>query len=188
MQTETETETNRALEQAKAQVSSILEMVRALDRETAAEDYVETLEREQCEALYSTAHDEADTPNLSDEDLKSEVAELLADETVDDSGFEFDEDEARERIQEDALSVEVRSGWATVGETLEPSEFCILLCTGGPAVRIVGELNEHKEPDRARIEHQDWFKPWTTLSPSDYPPGFDNDVLLTYCRQFYFGE
>jgi hypothetical protein len=46
----------------------------------------------------------------------------------------------------------------------------------------VCELDDNGEPHRAWIEAQDWFKPWT-----EYVGG-DGEVLLTYCRQFYFGE
>jgi hypothetical protein len=76
----------------------------------------------------------------------------------------------------------------------EAEEFNILLATGGPAVRIVGELDQG-EPSRAWLEVQDWFTPWTeyvgTTSKSD--PGMlenqaSQDVLLTYARQFYFGS
>ncbi len=113
------------------------------------------------------------------EDAK-ELKELEAAVKLD--GKEVDEDAARERIQEDALSVEVRSGWTSVGDPMEAEEFCILLSTGGPAVRIVGELDEDKEPHRARLEVQDWGKPWTEYFPAE------SDTLLTYCRCFNFGE
>ena len=93
-----------------------------------------------------------------------------------------DQDEARERIEEDALSVEVRSDWVTPGEEMTPGEFCILLSTGGPAVRIRGELDGLGQPLRAWLEVQDWFKPWT-----DYVPA-DQDTLLTYARCFHFGD
>ena len=94
------------------------------------------------------------------------------------------EDEARERIQEDALSVEVRSDWYTPGdaEAAKPSEFCILLTTGGPAVRIRGELDEYAQPDRAWLEVQDWGTPWTRYFEAD------QDVLLAYALCFYYGE
>jgi hypothetical protein len=78
--------------------------------------------------------------------------------------------------------VEVRSGWTSVGEPLEPEDFVILLATGGPAVRIRGELDANKEPSRAWLEVQDWFKPWTEYVPAS------QDVLLTYAQQFYFGD
>jgi hypothetical protein len=92
------------------------------------------------------------------------------------------DDEARERIQEDALSIEVRSDWTTPGETMKAEEFCILLSTGGPATRIRGELDEHGEPQRAWLEAQDWFQPWTQFF------GADQATLLAYARCFYFGE
>ena len=94
--------------------------------------------------------------------------------------------EAQEDIQNDALSVEVRSGWTPCGDVpFRAEEFMILLCTGGPAVRIVGTLDEHNQPDEARLEHQDWFTPWT---PYACTTEAESDALLTYCQQFYFGE
>ena len=91
---------------------------------------------------------------------------------------------AQTRIEEDPLSVEVRGDWNAPGcEGAKPSEFMILLCTGGPAVRIRGELDRYSEPEKPRIEYQDWFTPWQTLSGlSDE----ENDALLEYCRVFYF--
>jgi hypothetical protein len=61
----------------------------------------------------------------------------------------------------------------------------ILLCTGGPAVRVFGTLDEHMQPDSARLEYQDWFTPW---APYVCPTEAESDALLTYCQQFYFGE
>lgn len=92
------------------------------------------------------------------------------------------EDEARERIQKDDLSIEVRSGWTPLGDTLTADEFMILLSTGGPATRIVGELDENGEPYRAWLEAQDWFQPWTRYFNAE------QDVLLAYAQCFYFGE
>jgi hypothetical protein len=94
-------------------------------------------------------------------------------------------EEAEQRIMEDPLSIEVRGGWVSYGEQDRlgaPTEFKILLGTGGPATQIRGELDEHGEPVRAWVEAQDWFTPWT-----EYVGG-DSDTLLTYCRCFYFGE
>lgn len=92
------------------------------------------------------------------------------------------EEEARERIQEDALSVEVRSGWSSLGDSLSAEEFCILLTTGGPAVRIRGELDEHLEPHRAWLEVQDWGTPWTQYFKAK------QETLLAYAQCFCFGE
>jgi len=43
--------------------------------------------------------------------------------------------------------VGVFCGYSTAAEA-KAEEFCILLTTGGPALRIRGELNQHMEPDR----------------------------------------
>jgi hypothetical protein len=93
---------------------------------------------------------------------------------------------AQEDIQMDALEVCVRSGWTPCADVpFRAEEFMILLCTGGPAVRIVGTLDEHMQPDSARLEYQDWFTPW---APYVCPTETESDALLTYCQQFYFGE
>jgi hypothetical protein len=79
------------------------------------------------------------------------------------------------------LSLQVRSGWQNIGDTLEPGEFEILLSTGGPALRIVGNLDEHREPTEARMQWQDWGTPWTTYHQAD------EDTLLAYAQNFYWG-
>jgi len=95
----------------------------------------------------------------------------------------YEADEILEEIHNDPLSVLVRTAWQQPGTPAEWDQFEILLCTGGPACRIIGELDEYLEPYKARIEVQDWFTPWT----EHYPDGFEEDLLLEYCRQFYFG-
>jgi hypothetical protein len=94
----------------------------------------------------------------------------------------YEGQDAREAIEQDALSVEVRSDWHEVGAKNPDMEFCILLSTGGPATRITGELDEHGEPSVAKLEVQDWFQPWTEYRDAD------EQVLLSYARCFYFGE
>ena len=96
-----------------------------------------------------------------------------------------DEDEARQRIEEDALSVDVRSDWHTPGdEDAEATEYAILITTGGPAARITGNLGAHCEPTSAVFEYQDWFQPWTEV----YTGSADAEILLKYAQVFYFGE
>lgn len=94
-------------------------------------------------------------------------------------------EQARERIQEDPLSVQVRCPWKFVGEeNVKPDQYNILLCTGGPAVRIIGTLSEYLEPENARIQYQDWGTPWT-----DYPLTSEQEAtVLEYAQQFYYGE
>ncbi len=77
-------------------------------------------------------------------------------------------DDVAEAIEEamrgEMLCVGVRcSEWQDpcASSGLEPDEFQLLLSTGGPALRIVGELNHYLEPCSARLEHQDWGTPWT---------------------------
>ena len=93
-----------------------------------------------------------------------------------------DREDAEQRIHEDPLSIELTGTW-TIGETPVADRALILLGTGGPATRIVCELDEHMQPHRAWIQAQDWGTPWT-----DVLGGVDSDALLTYCQQFYFGE
>lgn len=99
---------------------------------------------------------------------------------------EEDDEEAAElaeqAIHEDALSVQVRSDWHDVGGSSDPTEFFILIATGGPAVRIIGTL-DREEPDTARLEFQDWGTPWTTVPLTEEQAG----AVLEYARAFYFG-
>lgn len=171
----------RAREQAIACMSGISEMVAALECDYDRRQGL----REELQAL-SDAFDEAEdgckpaanADLLEWQALNAEELEEL--ETA--AGDCENEDAARERIQEDPLDISVRSDWQNIGETLTPSEFTILLCTGGPAVRIVGELDQYNQPSRAWIEYQDWFTPWAELVD-----GVSHSDLLTYCQQFYFG-
>ena len=93
-----------------------------------------------------------------------------------------DYENAREQILESPLSVRVRSGYQPIGETLQPAEFEILLSTGGPALRIVGDLGLFSCPEHCRMEWSDWGHPWTTYSAAD------SAVLDAWAAQFYFGE
>ena len=88
-------------------------------------------------------------------------------------------------IQDDPLSVEVRSGWVNCGETMTSSEYRILLCTGGPAVQIIGYLNEYSEPDTAILQYQDWGTMWENYYGATLP---EEEMLLDYARQFYFSD
>lgn len=101
-----------------------------------------------------------------------------------DKGTDDEQGDARQSIQEDPLSVEMRSGWCSNAEDMKAEEYMILLCTGGPAVRIVGDLSEHCEPESARIEHQDWGTLWTELRMDQQ----EGDDVVKYARQFYFGS
>lgn len=148
-------------EQAQAQFDCIYEMVQAYEM-----DWIRLEElRENADEL-----DEEDTLELK------ELIEIAGD-------YE-DQDDVIEVMRDNALSCEVRSGWSGNSADLEAEEFRIVLCTGGPHVEIMGELNQFKEPDRAWIQYSDWGTGMTTLPLSVS----DGEELLTYCQQFYFGE
>jgi hypothetical protein len=78
----------------------------------------------------------------------------------------------------------VRSDWVSVGGDFEPTEYKILLTTGGPAAQIVGELDEYKQPKTAQFQYQDWFKSWTTAHTTPE----EDATLLEYAGFFYFGD
>jgi hypothetical protein len=98
-----------------------------------------------------------------------------------------DTDAIREEITESALSVQVRADWYSPADgmdagDIQPVEYCILLSTGGPALRITGRVGRHGEPDTAEMQWQDWGTPWTTYGDAD------SDVLLRFASHFYFGD
>ena len=179
----TETRDERSEQQARAQLESVRDMVAAL-----ACDYDRLAELREQRDDWNTQDDDdrSNGPSRGTwEDQNPDDAEELADLEAAAGDCESQE-QARERIEEDPLSVQVRSDWHSPGE--EPTdaggEYEILLCTGGPACRIIGELDESCEPHTARIEHQDWFTPWTEhVTDSD-----GQAALLAYARCFYFGS
>ena len=98
-------------------------------------------------------------------ELKTELNELL-----DDADGCKDQDEARERIEQDPLEVSIRSDWYTPGETPEPTEFRILLCTGGPAVQIKGELDDQDGTLHARYVNLLSHGNYSLFEPVDMLP------------------
>jgi len=153
--TESIFEPDRAMEQARAQLDSIIEMVEHLEH---SQECTCGGDREECEL----------TLDLPAEDWKSY----------------HDEDEALEAIHQDPLSVLVRSdSWYSPGEAPpEPDEYEILLCTGGPAVRIIGDLDCNNQPKNARMEFQDWGTSWEYYGTTS-----DEDkALLAYAQVFCF--
>ena len=112
------------------------------------------------------------------------IVEML--ESLRNAQTETEREDAQTMIYEDPLEIEVRGEWRPVGEKDRvATEFKILLCTGGPAVRIRGELDKYSEPDRATVEFQDWGTRWEPLTGLT---DAEEAAILDYCHQFYFAE
>lgn len=166
MRTNTE-EKDHAVENATSWLETIIEQANAL-----------TMDWDRYEELKDM------DPEDMDDDEKEELAELTETATLEGELF-TDADAVRERIEEGPLSVQVRSGWYSPGaEPEKPEEFEILLTTGGPALRIIGELDEYGQPERPRLQYQDWGTPWTEYIVT----GSDRESLEAWCGCFYFGD
>jgi len=160
----TETSLN---EIGKSAFESIRDMVAALH-----------VDYDRLEELRETKEDHDDETSCVDwEEENPEDAEELA-ELEEAAGDCESVDEAVERIHEDPLSLRI------FGERIDGdwqyTSFEILLTTGGPAVRIMGELDQGY-PFRAWLEVQDWGTAWTQY----YEEGIGS-ILLEYCQQFCF--
>jgi hypothetical protein len=186
-------------QQAAAQAASLVDMVCALtcdyDRLQELRDEREELAEAvtEAEAVHAAACRSYSSSTHAQNIMREVIAALAA--WDDDNAQELntleheagdcaDQDEARERIQEDPLSVEVRSAWDEPNSTERgtPFEFRIVLCTGGPHVEIRGELDDNGTPRRAWMQYQDWGTPMTQFYD------ISQSTLLTYCQEFYFGE
>ena len=119
-----------AKQQAQAQVSSIVGMIRAMECDF---DRLEELRDEKRDYLTFEGYEE------------------LADLEEQAGGYAGAE-EARDAIYETPLSVEVRSGWHAVGDDAgDPEEFRIVLCTGGPHVELTGDIG-----GTVRVVFKEW--------------------------------
>lgn len=163
----------RAEANGKAWLESIAEMVRALGADFERRDELRSLLKET----------ETDPDARMDEDDRAELDELEAACKID--GREMkDADAVRERIQESPLSVQVRGGWHDPGADDDgPEEYCVLLSTGGPALRIIGDLDGVGYAETATMQCQDWCTPWRDVDTSEY-----GAALLAFVQEFYFGE
>jgi hypothetical protein len=177
-----------ARSQGQAQFDSIKEMVEALDGWQAAGE---------AEGWTGPHKDKFGATYFEQTKDGERITWCCADwaELCEEFGIEPDQrmiDDARQAVEDDCLSVQVRSAWFTPGherEKLRAAEYELLLCTGGPACRIIGELDEHGQPETAHMQVQDWFTPWTDFRPLVGPDNYDSEsILLAYARVFWFGE
>ena len=155
-------DTKRARENAKMGLENLVAMVNRLE-------HAGTCDPELCK--------------LSDKEIKEGLGYFYDGKPVseEERAMYHNMEKAEEVIHEDPLSVQVRSDWENPSTNLTPAKYMILLSTGGPALRIIGTLDEHREPDSAILEYQDWGTEWI-----EYINSADEE-LLTYARQFYFG-
>ncbi len=104
-------------------------------------------------------------------------------ESVTFEGESFDDaDELRQRIDDMPLSVQVRTGWFAPGgkDEAEPEEFEILLSTGGPALRVYGDIG-----GAPSLQWQDWGTPWTSYHDTTH----DQDKALSaFVGHFWLGD
>ena len=86
-----------------------------------------------------------------------------------------------EEIYDFPLSICVRTDWIDLGNSESTdntyAEYQILLCTGGPAVKIEGTLDEGS-PDDADLYYCDWGTSWTP-----YPLDLEGRKLLLQFAQ-----
>ena len=115
--------------------------------------------------------------------IESMVEYFKKDQQLQESNDYNQQDELRESILNSALSVEFRSGWYSSPEDeTKAEEFRILLSTGGPALRIIGKLDDYG-PIEPKLQFQDWGTPWTDFEITED----QQKALNWFCNCFYFG-
>lgn len=111
---------------------------------------------------------------------------------------DFFDDEAEnivDQLREQPASIQVRSGWHDAisqrpsGALYSPSdfkaeEFKIELSGGGPATRIIGELDEDGDVWSVQPQHQNWGTPWTDLILDKE----QTTAVKWFASLFYYGE
>lgn len=133
------------------------------------------------EALYDL-HMFASAGHWQRSDLSTVAAQLATENDWDIDGSRLALlDEITDYARALPLSVLVRSDWHAPGSEFEPAQFELLLATGGPAVRIIGELDHRREPYRPQLQYQDWGIPWT-----DHPES-KVDFLEWFAGLFWYG-
>ena len=115
--------------------------------------------------------------------IETMVEDFKKDQQLQESNDYNQQDELRESILNNALSVEFRSGWYSSHEDEKKAEeFRILLAWGGPALRIIGELDDYG-PVNPKLQFQDWGTLWTDLEITED----QQEALNWFCNCFYFG-
>lgn len=111
---------------------------------------------------------EADAERYCSSRFDNELIDLM-------NRAEDDDEQAREELEQMPLSIELESH----RPNRSTCQFVILLGTGGPADRIVVEVDEHGAIETAEYEYQDWFQCW-------YAPRQDRERVMRFTQFFYF--
>jgi hypothetical protein len=122
--------------------------------------------------------------NREGNDLTPGARSLLRELGWNGEDFEDFAEKAEQQCREQPLSVSIRDGWYHPGSESEPEEYEILLATGGPAVRVTGNLGRWNEPTDAVIQGQDWFAPWKSIETTSD----DDYALMWFVSLFYYGD
>ncbi len=93
----------------------------------------------------------------------------------------YEANETKDQTQIDEALEEIYSNALSTGVI---RQYEILLCTGGPAVRIIGELDEYLEPETAVLQYQDWGTFWQDYSLSLS----QQELLLDFAHHHYFQD
>lgn len=89
------------------------------------------------------------------------------------------EEEARDQV----LSLEVRTGWHCPSDPpSQPEQGCLTLTTGGPALRVLIELDCDAEVLECQLQHQDWGTPWIELPLTEA----DDEALCWFAGLFTY--
>ncbi len=106
-------------------------------------------------------------------------------EEVEVEGNRFDsEEELLEYCTELPLGVSVRGTWHAPGDTetaIVPVAYQVLLTTGGPGLRLIGDLDSDRIPVSVRVEYCDWGVPWT-----EWTGYADEEALLWFVELFWW--
>ena len=98
------------------------------------------------------------------------------------SALDKEYDEIYEAIIEFPLEILVRPDWHHIGGTSNFYEYKIILCTVGPACRIIGKFDS-RGPITAEIQYADWVTPWASIAISMKKEG----ILLEFAS-FFLGD
>ena len=97
--------------------------------------------------------------------------------------FEDKADEIINELCQWPASVQVRSGWHDSPSNFKAEHFKIELSGGGPATRIIGELDNNCHVWSVQPQHQNWGTPWTDLLLDKE----QTDAVMWFANLFYYG-